>query len=73
MRRILLFAGCASLLGAVGCAGTYEEERRAQYHQQKADYAAANREYYKAAREQRKADEARARAVQDCYEEGDCP
>jgi len=56
MRRLMLAMGAAATLAAsgLGCSSVYRE--RAEYHQHKADRAAARGHYYKAAREERKAD-----------------
>ncbi len=63
MRRLCLFAGCAALLAATGCATVQSEEREASEHARLADEAAARRDYQTAALEQRKAEEHRIRAA----------
>jgi hypothetical protein len=63
MRRLMLAMGAAATVavGAFGCSHTISRAG-AEYHQEKAERAAARGNYYKAAKEQRKADRDEYRA-----------
>ncbi len=61
MRKLLMLASTIGLLG-IGCSH-YVERKGVEYHQAKADKAAAHGDYYQAADQERKADVDRDRAA----------
>ncbi len=59
MRKFLVMSATLGLLGAgFGCSRSFDRAR-ANYHDNRAEHAAARGEYYKASKEERKADTAR--------------
>jgi len=56
MRKVLIMGAALTMLGAgFGCSRSFDKAQ-ANYHQHRADSAAAKGDYYKAADQQRKAD-----------------
>lgn len=65
MRRVLIMGAALAMIGAgFGCSRSLDKAK-ADYHQNRADRAAANGDYYKAAKQQRAADINRAHEATD--------